>query len=261
MTKTTVLFKNDSAARYTPWDGGRLLFVKNDNLYSQRLNRSSRALEAQPELVVKGVASRPALMRADFSVAADGTIAWRPGHAALAQVTVFDRKGAVIGSAGPPGAFESVFVSPADDSRLLIIGTDVGVVDVGQSGLLALPRDTQWINWLDGGRVFGLQGGNRIVARPADNIGSTDQFGQVPTGFRRFKLLSPDGKLVVGQSRLLTGELGLAFQTRRLPPGRLWSELMSRMWISASHQMVASSFTRQIGAFTLSRFPVRDGAS
>ena len=199
VTKTTMLFKNDSAARYTPWDGGRLLFVKNDNLYSQRLNRSSRAVEGQPELVVKGVASQPALMRADFSVAGDGTIAWRPGHAALAQVTVFDRKGAVIGSAGPPGAIESVFVSPADDSRLLIIGTDAGVVDVGQSGFLALPRDTQWINWLDGGRVLGLQGGNRIVARPADNIGSTDQIGQVPPGFRRFKLLSPDGKLVVGQ--------------------------------------------------------------
>src|SRR5437899_6498177 len=104
VAKPAVLFKNDTAARYTPVDGGRVLFVRNDNLYSQRLNRSSRAVEGQAELVVRGVASQPGLMRADFSVAQDGTIAWRPGRAALAQVTVFDRKGSVIGAAGPPGA-------------------------------------------------------------------------------------------------------------------------------------------------------------
>ena len=197
VTKTTVLFKNDTAARYTPSDGGRVLFVKNDNLYSQRLNRSSRAVEGQPELVVKSVASQPGLARADFSVARDGTIAWRPGHAALAQVTVFDRKGAVVGSAGPPGAIESVFVSPADDSRLLVIGTDPAIVDVGQGGRLALPRDTDWINWLDGGHVLGVQGENRIVARSANNIGSTDQIGQLAPGSFGLKLLSPDGKFVL----------------------------------------------------------------
>ena len=82
VAKPTVLFKNDTAARYTPWDGGRVLFVRNENLYSQRLNRSSRAVEGQAELVVRGVASQPGLMRADFSVAQDGTVAWRPGRTA-----------------------------------------------------------------------------------------------------------------------------------------------------------------------------------
>src|SRR5207237_4459705 len=105
------LFNDDTAARYTPVDGGRVLFVRNDNLYSQRLNRSSRAVEGQAELVVRGVASQPGLMRADFSVAQDGTVAWRPGRAALAQVTGFVRKGAIIGAAGPPGASETVLVS------------------------------------------------------------------------------------------------------------------------------------------------------
>ncbi len=200
VTKTTVLFKNDTAARYTPWDGGRVLFVRNDNLYSQRLNRSSRAVEGQPELVVKGVASQPALMRADFSVAGDGTVAWRPGHAALAQVTVFDRKGAVIASAGPPGAVDTVFVSPSDDSRLLVKGTDAWLVNVGQSGRIAFPRDTDWFNWSsDGTRVLGMLGGNRLMSRPADAIGNSEQIAQFAEDFWNLKAISPDGKFVLAR--------------------------------------------------------------
>jgi hypothetical protein len=226
VTNPTVLFKNDTAARYTPWEGGRVLFVKNDNLYSQRLNRSSRVVEGQPELMVKGVASQPGLMRADFSVAADGTIAWRPGHAALAQVTVFDRKGAVIGSAGPPGAIESVFVSPSDDSRLLVLGQDAELVDVGQSGRLGFPRDTQWFNWSpDGRRVFGVQGENRLVARPTDNIGASEQIGKLPPGFWNLRVLSPDGKSVIA----------------RLPP------LGAAAWIHLS-DMSTGSWTPLVGS-------------
>lgn len=200
VTTRTVLLKNDTAARYTAWDGGRILFVKNDNLYSQRLNRASRAIEGQPELVVKGVASQPGLMRADFSVSDNGTVAWRPGHAALAQVTVFDRKGAVINTAGQAGAIDSVYVSPTDDSRLLVLGASDGIVEVGQSGMFSLPRDTVWLNWLaDGKRVLGRQGENRLLARSADNIGSSEEIGQVPTGSSWIKLLSPDGKFALGR--------------------------------------------------------------
>lgn len=200
VTTRTVLFKNDTAARYTAWDGGRILFVKNDNLYSQRLNRSAQAVEGEPELVVKGVASQPGLMRADFSVSDNGTVAWRPGHAALAQVTVFDRKGAVINTAGQAGAIESVYVSPSDDSRLLVLGASDVIAEVGQSGMFALPRDTVWLNWLgDGKRVLGLQGENRLVARSADNIGRSEEIGLLPTGTNSIKLLSPDGKFVVAR--------------------------------------------------------------
>src|SRR5437016_5850146 len=198
VAKPTVLFKNDTAARYTPVDGGRVLFVRNDNLYSQRLNRSSRAVEGQAELVVRGVASQPGLMRADFSVAQDGTIAWRPGRAALAQVTVFDRKGSVIGAAGPPGAIETVFVSPSDDSRLLVIGAEAWLVEVGQSARVALPRDTQWFNWLpDGARVLGLLEGSRLVARPADSVSGIDQIAQLPQVSFYPRVISPDGNFIL----------------------------------------------------------------
>jgi serine/threonine protein kinase/WD40 repeat protein len=200
VTKPTVLFKNDTAARYTPWDGGRVLFVRTDNLYSQRLNRSIRAVECQAELLVRGVASQPGLMRADFSVAQDGTVAWRPGRAALSEVTVFDRKGSVLGAAGPPGAIETVFVSPSDDSRLLVTGTEAWLVNVGQSARVALPRDTQWFNWSpDGARVLGLSEGSSLVARPADSISSIDRIGQLPQGSFYPRVLSPDGKFILGR--------------------------------------------------------------
>ena len=44
-----LLMENATAARYTPAGGGRLLFVRNDNLYTQALNRTARKLEGEPE--------------------------------------------------------------------------------------------------------------------------------------------------------------------------------------------------------------------
>ena len=105
-----VLLKNDTAARFTPSGGNRLLFVRNDNLYAQRLNLNTRSLEGEPELIIKEVASQPSLFRADFSVADNGTIAWRPGRAALSQLVTFDRQGRQLGVSGPPGAIETVLM-------------------------------------------------------------------------------------------------------------------------------------------------------
>ena len=88
-----LLMKNATAARYTPAGGGRLLFVRNDNLYAQTLNRTARKLEGEPELVQQRVASSPAFHVAHFSVSRTGVVAWRPGTAGLSQVTIFDRQG------------------------------------------------------------------------------------------------------------------------------------------------------------------------
>ena len=63
-----LLMKNATAARYTPAGGGRILFVRNDNLYAQTLNRTARKLEGEPELVQQRVASSPAFYAAHFSV-------------------------------------------------------------------------------------------------------------------------------------------------------------------------------------------------
>jgi hypothetical protein len=52
-----LLMKNSTAVGYAPAGGGRILFVRNDNLYAQTLNRTTRTLEGEPELMQPRVAS------------------------------------------------------------------------------------------------------------------------------------------------------------------------------------------------------------
>jgi len=114
-----LLMKNATAARYTPAGGGRLLFVRNDNLYAQTLNRTARKLEGEPELVQPRMASSPAFRVAHFSVSRTGVVAWRPGTAGLSQVTIFDRQGHEIGTAGSPSVVQTLRLAP-DETRLLL---------------------------------------------------------------------------------------------------------------------------------------------
>src|SRR6185503_16852882 len=153
VTAVKTLLKNVTAARFTPFDGGRLLFVKNDNLYSQRVNVTARTIDGEPELIISGVGSQPALRRADFSVATNGTVAWRPGKAAMAQVTMLDRQGALLGAVGPAGSFDSVYLSPADGSRLLAAADSSDwLLNVSDRARVPLPHDTHWAAWTADGR-------------------------------------------------------------------------------------------------------------
>jgi hypothetical protein len=113
-----LLMKNATAARYTPAGGGRILFVRNDNLYAQALNRTTRTLEGGPELIERRVASSPSFWTAHFSVSRTGVVAWRPGTAGLSQVTIFDRSGREVGAAGPPTIVQTLRLAP-DEARLL----------------------------------------------------------------------------------------------------------------------------------------------
>ena len=119
-TNPVRLLRATTAARYTPAGGGRLLFIRNDNLYAQGLDSNRRTLEGDAELVEENVASMPGIssFTAHFSVSRSGTLAWRLGRAALGQVTVFDRQGNEIETAGPEGTVGSIALSP-DGTRLL----------------------------------------------------------------------------------------------------------------------------------------------
>lgn len=63
------LLATETAASDTPAAAGRLSFVRNDNLYSQKLNRGTRKLEGDAALIVDGVISNPngLIRRGDFS--------------------------------------------------------------------------------------------------------------------------------------------------------------------------------------------------
>jgi hypothetical protein len=199
VTSVKTLFKNVTAARFTPFGGGRLLFVKNDNLYVQRMNVTARAVEGEPELLVSGVGSQPALRRADFSVANNGTIAWRPGKAALAQLTILDREGAAVGVAGPLGSIDSVYLSPADPS-LLIATEDSSdwLLRVGDSGRAPLPRDAHLHTWTAEGRLVGLRN-DTLVIQEAGGRAPTEVIAKLPPEVRAVSAFSPDGERVIGR--------------------------------------------------------------
>ena len=198
VTNVTPLFANETAARHTNSGGGLLLLVKNDNLYEQHLNLTKRAMEGEPQLVVRGVASQPALGRADFSVADNGTIAWRPGAAALARVEAFDRHGKSIGTAGPIDSVETIRLSPADNARVLAMGDSPWLATLGDAGRSVLPRDVRWRSWLsDGRRLLGSRNG-KLITRDVES-GAVETIGDIPREATEVWMLSPDRQFILAR--------------------------------------------------------------
>jgi serine/threonine protein kinase len=194
LSNKVLLMKNQTMARYTPSGGGRVLFVRNDNLYAQRLNREARRLEGEPELLEQGVASSPEWALAHFSVSRAGVIAWRPGRAFYSQVTLFDRQGKQIGTAGPPGIFRTLELSP-DGTRLLANGATV--LEPNQPGSLKL-RDID-LNPTTLGALWSADGAHLLLARDGRILehplggGQDRELAKAP-GILRMEDVSRDGK-------------------------------------------------------------------
>jgi serine/threonine-protein kinase len=157
------LLTGGTPAHYTPAGGGRLLFVRKDNLYSRKVNLATRRLEGEAMLVVKGVASYPSgnLRTSDFSVARNGTVAWRAGGAASARVTVFDRTGRIVDTAGPAGYFRDIVLAPDDTHLLAGSSESTWLMEVGKSGEVSLPSGVRWRRWVRRPNGVMLVGGRR----------------------------------------------------------------------------------------------------
>jgi serine/threonine protein kinase len=179
------LLKSDTAARYTGFNGGRLLFIRNDTLYSQKLDLKSRKLAGEPEVVAPDVASGPGrgIALGDFSVSQNGVVVWRPGKAALSQVTTFDRHGNVLGTSGAPSGITSVTLSP-DESRLLAYGNRSWLLEPDRPARVALSGEWRWLLWSpDGSHFFGTHpGGNShgLVERAVTGSDSVRELGDAP---------------------------------------------------------------------------------
>jgi serine/threonine protein kinase len=194
-----LLLNNQTAARYTPAGGGRVLFVRDENLYSQKLNRWARRLEGDAESVAQGVASQPGDSHGMFSVARNGTVAWRPGKAALSQVNIFDRQGNPIGIAGPFSSFLNVTLSP-DERHMLASDEASWMLDVGQPGRLELPRDSRWLGWSAGGsKLIGIRKG-ALVEMSASGLGEVHELRKMGLGGVRSLDISPDGKQLIAST-------------------------------------------------------------
>jgi Tol biopolymer transport system component len=207
----TRLMKNDSAAHYTPAGGGRVLYVRNDSLYSQKLNLAERKLEGDAELIQPGVASAPGVALADFSVSRSGLIAWRPGVQAYSQVTIFDRQGKQVGTAGPHNDFQYLRLSP-DETHLLGRSVDAWtqLLECDRPGLLGL-GEVDWELWSpDGLRLLGRQG-TKIVERSVSVSGEIRTLTEAPM-VNFLEDVSPDGKTALYTSN--TGGERSAFSIR-----------------------------------------------
>jgi len=201
-----LLLKNPTPARYTAAGGGRILFVRNDNLYSQRLNRHTRRLEGEAELVVQRVASN---FWGNFSVAQNGTIAWRAGRSSAALATEFDRSGNMIGASGANVMATSLHLSP-DERQLLATGELSGswLMDIGQTGLIDLSKSGHWFGWFAGGsKLVGTRRDGALIEMPASGAGEVRQIRNLGGDWNPWSVYR-DGKSIAGTNH---GAQGLVY--------------------------------------------------
>jgi Tol biopolymer transport system component len=98
---------------------GHLYFVRETTLLAQLFDRRTLAVSGDPVPVADDVWRH---LNTDgltaFSVAEDGTLAYRGGGLVQRQLTWLDRQGRTLGTVGPPGILGSLDLSP-DDRRVL----------------------------------------------------------------------------------------------------------------------------------------------
>jgi serine/threonine protein kinase len=196
-----LLSTNDTAAAFTSAGGGRILFVRNDNLYAQKFDVKRRHFIGDPELIQERVASNAATRNAYFSVSTSGTVVWRSGTAVISQVTVFDRKGNRIGTAGASVPAASISLSP--DEAHIVASSEQGswVMESNGPGRTSLGFALGHLWTPDGSGVVSVKGAE-LLQRSVTGSNDPRPFAVLPTSGGRIALhdISADGH------RILYGE-------------------------------------------------------
>lgn len=159
------ILTNSNAVRYSPANGGSVLFVRNDNVYAQHLDLAKARLDGDAQLLVEGVASGAMFGIPRFSVSNSGTLVWRPGRASLSQVTAFDRSGKMLDTTGPPDGWCDIELSP-DERRFAAssLRTDLAELYVLESGKSAATHlETSKPDRTMGLRAHWMPGGDSLL--------------------------------------------------------------------------------------------------
>jgi serine/threonine protein kinase/Tol biopolymer transport system component len=194
------LFNNDTSVSFTPAGGGRILFVRDDNLYSQKLDLKARKLVGEPQVVQEHVVSDAGPRTANFSVSRTGALAWRSGTAIVSQLVAFDRKGNRTGVAGPPAAINTVNLSP-DESHFFARG-EAGswIMETEGSGRVSAGNGsivlTLWSP--DGSRLIQSLGA-KLMEVSLDGSRVLRELGETPasTGRRMVHGISADSRRIL----------------------------------------------------------------
>jgi hypothetical protein len=201
VTEAYTLLSNTTAALYTPAGGGRLLFVRENVLFAQRLSPDGRQLLGDAESIARGVASNLSVSRSDFSVSANGVVAWRPGRAGGVQLTTFNRQGHVIGTSGPPtSGIMAVRLAP-DERHLLVADTnEQWLVEPGQPGKLEVSRNRGWLTaiWANDSASLLLPQNGRLLEVAVSNAGTTGTEREIAAapGLNNLNDVSADGTVL-----------------------------------------------------------------
>ena len=159
------LVSSDASAEYAL--PGYLLFLRERTLMAQGFNADKLEVTGEAFSVAEqvdrlGGGARFAL----FSVSQTGVLTYRTGLSDSAQLTWFDREGKPLGTVGPPGGYNSPWLSP-DEKRVAFNrqepqggGPDIWLIDIARGNLTRFtfdPAGDQSPIWShDGSRiVFG----------------------------------------------------------------------------------------------------------
>jgi hypothetical protein len=121
--------------------GGFLLFVRDSTLMAQPFDPDTRTLSGEPVPIADNVGGTSYGL-APFSASSTGTLVYRGGGGvgiALSQLTWYDRQGAVAGTVGQPGPYNSIALSP-DGTRAAVerlsggTGSDLWLLETSKDG-------------------------------------------------------------------------------------------------------------------------------
>jgi len=135
---------------------------------------------------------------ARFSVSQSGILAWRAGREVLlAQLTIFDRQGRAIGTAGPPSNTGALKLSP-DEQRVLLAERNgrAWLLEPNQPGRFSLGQGDLSMLWSPDGAGFIVPRSGRVVARAVTGSSDGRELAQV-ADIARLEDVSADGRVVL----------------------------------------------------------------
>jgi Tol biopolymer transport system component len=135
---------------------GWLLYVRERTLLAQPFDLGRLQVTGDPLQIADGIGFNPVSGQAAFTASATGALAFRAGsllQLPLADLAWLDRKGHTLGTAGDPGSFYQVRLSP-DEKRVAVAlpsggGYNIWTLDLGsrimtQSTFEAAANDPVW---------------------------------------------------------------------------------------------------------------------
>jgi eukaryotic-like serine/threonine-protein kinase len=202
-----------SSDTFGMYSGGRLFWVRGGVLVAQSLDLRNGQLLGEPENVADTVAYSSASTGA-FSMANDGTIAYRTGGAQQRQLQWFTRTGEPLGALGSPGDLSMPSVSP--DGKRVAVGRDgdIWVLDGTRTSRFTFDPAA------DGNPMWSADGTQIAFSSYRADPGHRDVYVKLASGAANEQLLveSSDDKVATSWS---TDNRWLLYHARQ-PDRNLW---------------------------------------